>query len=450
MKYLRIALGILAWVAGTWALWACVRDRLLARRTAPQRVAGDLWEFASGSREPAHLVLETPQTVAVGDPIFVVDGPDSIRQVGEIRALIDPATGRPARRGDVLAAEALFYPDAPRLAPSAELTYYSTTDSMTWVVQTLLPRAKRQQIAHELAVAFEEHHAEILAALRPIVEDSLREALHVVEQDLPPAIARHRLELEQLGAKYQREIVQQEIVPLVREEIWPAAQARAMPVAEEVGKELWGRVSLWRFGWRYLYDRSPLPEKNLVRSEWNRFVEQDAAPVLEGHTDDFVRLTQQVLADAAKNPQVRAVLRESLGRIVDDPELQHIVWQIIREVIIDNPRLRDVIDQHWTGEQAKAAFRLAAQRLEPAVRRIGDLVIGTRDGGITPEFARVLRNQVLGKDRRWFVLTVPEGSSGTSTPPRYLRQPVVLGVRIGSGEPVNPFVVPTGQASLHE
>ena len=70
----------------------------------------------------------------------------------------------------------------------------------------------------------------------------------------------------------------------------------------------------------------------------------------------------------------------------------------------DHPRLREVLDKHWTGPKARHAFQLAATRFEPTVRRIGDLLFGTREGGITPEFARVLRNQILGKDRRWFVL----------------------------------------------
>ena len=41
---------------------------------------------------------------------------------------------------------------------------------------------------------------------------------------------------------------------------------------------------------------------------------------------------------------------------------------------------------------------LAAERLEPSAVRIGELLFGTRDAGITPEFARVLRNQILGKE----------------------------------------------------
>jgi hypothetical protein len=40
------------------------------------------------------------------------------------------------------------------------------------------------------------------------------------------------------------------------------------------------------------------------------------------------------------------------------------------------------------------------------VRGIGDDLFGTQETGIEPNFARVLRNQILGKDRRWIVATI--------------------------------------------
>ena len=43
-------------------------------------------------------------------------------------------------------------------------------------------------------------------------------------------------------------------------------------------------------------------------------------------------------------------------------------------------------------------------RLEPTIRKIGDLVLGTREGGLTPEFSRVLRQQILLKDRHGIVV----------------------------------------------
>ena len=57
-----------------------------------------------------------------------------------------------------------------------------------------------------------------------------------------------------------------------------------------------------------------------------------------------------------------------------------------------------------------------SQRFEPTVRRIGELLIGTPESGITPEFAAVLRNQVLRKDRRWLVLETADNTDANSSP----------------------------------
>ena len=407
MRTFRVLIGLLAWVSAGSGLWWCVDQRLIAEGSIRSHLAPELWNYVTGELRTAELRMEEPAEIAVGDPIFIVTGPNSIHQVGEIRSVTDLQRDMPARRAWAGEAEALFYPSAPPFGADAELTYYETSDSMTWVLQTMLPPEKRMQIARELSRAVEEHHVEILSALRPVVEESLRQAVLVVEQDLAKAIRRHRPELENLGSKYQQELVDEEVVPLVKNEIWPIIRRLAEPTANKIGRKTWQRVSLWRFSWRYAYDVSPLPEKNRFQKEWKRFVNQEVLPELENHSDELVRIVQEILIDTARNEKVRTAVRQSLAQIIDDPELHRIVWKLIREVVIDNPRLKEVIDTHWKGPQAQRAFLIAANRMEPTVHRIGELLFGTREGGITPEFARVLRNRILGKDRRWFVLEVP-------------------------------------------
>jgi len=306
---------------------------------------------------------------------------------------------------------------------------------MEWVLRTVLPAEKRRQIATELSGAFELHREEVVRVLRPVVEDALREAFLVVEQDLPPALERRRDELEQLGGKYQREIVEKELVPLVRQEIWPIVRRHAEPTVNEVGREIWQRASLWRFGWRYAYDKSPLPRKNLAQQEWTRFLEEEVVPVFEGHTEEFIDVQQRIFADVARDPEVREVVRSSLGKIAGDPEAQRIAWEVVQEVIVYNPRLKEVFDKHWRSEKARRAVRVAATPLEPTVHRIGELLLGTPDGGITPEFARVLRNQILAKDRRWLVL-----ETGSSTTTATDSSELILRVSPGSPDALNPFV----------
>ena len=104
----------------------------------------------------------------------------------------------------------------------------------------------------------------------------------------------------------------------------------------------------------------------------------------------------------------------------------------------DNPRVRAVLESHWRSERTQAAIQRAAQPLEPTIERIGALLFGTPQGGVTPEFARVLRNQILFKDRRWLMLAAQDAE--TSGRNMEGASQLVLRVTRGRDDAPNPFV----------
>ncbi len=460
MRTIRVITGLVFWLASFLIAWWWVGGRLSAtdegagatqsRDSASDRVTDQLWRYLVKPRSTVELEMKRPVVLAVGDPIFWFDDEGTPRQVGEVARVADAAGRADQRWTRAASAQARLYSHAPTLAPSMQLEYYATPDSLDWVLATMLPPQKREQIASELSIAFQEHQEEIVRSLRPVVEEGFREGLSVVEQDLPKAVQRHRAELQQLGQRYQGEIVEKRLAPLVQKEIWPLVQRRAEPLAKEIGQEVWQRASLWRFGWRFAYDASPLPEQNLVEKEWTRFLRTDAGPILKSHTDDFIRLQQQVLADVARNERVRQVVRESLLDVADDPQVQRVAWNIVQEAILENPRLRETLERRWQSEEARRAMTIAAERLEPTVRRLGDLIFGTRRTGITPEFARVLRSQILQKDRRWLVLIERPTSPETSSPSGESQS--ILQVKLGRDDALNPFVAhqPTIEPHLRD
>jgi hypothetical protein len=304
-------------------------------------------------------------------------------------------------------------------------------------METMLPVEKREQIAGEIIATYQAYHAEILQAMRPVIMGGLADAMNVLEEDLGYAlIARHDL-LEQLGDRYQEQVVKKELVPLVRDQIWPVVRKHGEPLANRMGEELFERASLWRFGWRVLYDKSPLPERDLTRAEWNRFVNEEAVPVLNSRADELVDVQRLIYEELSRNEVVQEVLRRNLSQVLDDPEFQQIVWSIFREVVVDNTRLRQKLEDRLRGEEAQRAMQMAADYAEPCVRRIGDLLLGTREAGISPEFAQVLRNQILDKDCRWLVLASPPGARPLEKLAPHTRVPV----RDGGYPEVNPFAV---------
>ena len=100
------------------------------------------------------------------------------------------------------------------------------------------------------------------------------------------------------------------------------------------------------------------------------------------------------------------------AEIIADPQTQKIVREVLTETLIKNERLREVWSSVWSTDEARDALDLAGDRLEPVVRSIGDELFGSEEQGINPNFARVLRNQILRKDRRWIVARRGDAAGG--------------------------------------
>ncbi|WP_430451919.1 hypothetical protein [Rhodopirellula europaea] len=378
-------------------------------------VLGGGWLVAS-SREGAKPLISSVWTptdtvimadptlsLSVGDAAFAKDsGADTWHQVGHVLRVNPEAKTVTLSLYEPLNLERetqFWDPDQ-----SISATLHRSSGKVDDVIATLLPKPKREQLAKKISAAMRAHGKEISEAMLPLVFETVRQSLPVIESELTASLKRHDAEVEAIATRFRENIIQEQMVPLVRTEVLPVLQLHGREPAESIGREIWGKASLWRFGWRALYDSAPLPERELVREEWSRFVEQEVVPIVEDHLDEIAEAVESILRDLAAND----VLRERLGdvalQIVNDDEARDLLRTIVMEAIVDNERLRQVWVNVWTSPEAREKLRTAGERLEPVIREIGDEVMGTRREGIEPGFARVLRNQILGKDKVWITL----------------------------------------------
>ncbi|MEM1070151.1 MAG: hypothetical protein AAGI63_14710 [Planctomycetota bacterium] len=347
--------------------------------------------------------IDRSRRLRVGDPVFL-QGPDGQwKQVGHVETRTE---------AEDVSASICLYAKAP--FSDYEFVSYHSSGSLEEVMATMLPAAKRKQIQERLTVVIKQHSEELTQAFAPLVQDSLRRSVPIVEEEVRRSVERHRAEVDRLAARWNDEVVSERLIPMARREILPIVREHGEPTAEVIGRELWDRASLWRFGWRIVYDRSPLPERNLAQREWDRFVEDEAIPVLESYMDDIVVTVQRVLSDVAANRVVRQELADVATTLSADPEARTLVRTILRESLVENERLKQVWRDVWTSPEARQAMDLAGDRLEPVIRGIGDDLFGTEERGIDPNFARVLRSQILRKDRRWIVAR-PKAEQDPST-----------------------------------
>lgn len=402
MKKRHLIIGVTFWVAAVAVGWTVLRSELEAQSSSLSALSSDVQRWASGQ----HTSFEGTSTdlfqVALGDPIFAEQEDGSFLQVGLVTDLHIAYSKKPAISNNV---QVQIYDAAlAEYSDGFMLEYHTTPTSLDWVVKMMIPRERQKEIAALIAKEWAVHQKEVMSQLRPVVQDGLRTAMKAVEAELPGILKAHSEDFRALGERYETDILKAEIIPLVREEILPIIEDEAVPVATEVGKALWNRVSLWAFTWRYLYDKTPISKKDSVKEEFQRFIDEEALPELRSRTDQFIDVTEAIVKRSMENPRVKAAMKKNFKQVAEDPELHQLVWKIVRQAVVDNETLRRELDFHMKRHETKSAMKIAGDRLEPVVREIGDMIFGSREKGITPEFSRILRAQILTKDRRWFVM----------------------------------------------
>ena len=405
-------IGIVFWIAAITVSASILRSELETQSSSVSELTCDVGRWVTSQRDEWQAESAAELEIARNDSIFIEADDGTFRQVGYVLDVDGTTTKKPVRTDQV---RIYLYDEVSDQFPEGfRLEYHTTSLSLTSVVKMMLPKERQEEIAERIARDWQRHEREVMAQFQPVMRESFRRATAVVEEDLPVILKSHREEFQQLGNRYEDEIVRAEILPLVRDEVLPIIEEEAQPMLSELGRSLWKRVSVWSFTWRYLYDKSPLPAKNAVKSELDRFIDEEATPEFEARSEEFVEVTERILRRVFENPRVREVLRENLKKVAEDPELHRLVWTVVREALLENERLRQELNDYWSSDEARLALRIASDRLEPTVRSIGDMIFGTRETGITPEFARVLRAQILSKDRRWFIVVPDSGQSDDS------------------------------------
>ena len=420
MKARHIILGTAGWLGAIVSGFLATRAELHEQSSSLPELSTSVRQWVARARSTVVAVSEVPLYIALDDPVFVVTADDGYVQTGYVSS-VDGTRARDPVLSEQ--AQIFVYDTAVERFPTGYcLEYYTTPMNLDWVVRTMIPEPRQREIVELIRNDWEKHQQVMVDHLQPVLRDGLRRAVKAVEAELPAIIDGHSDEIRRLGDRFEAEILRQDLVPLVRDEIFPVIQEETQPLAMEIGKSLWNRVSLLSFTWRYLYDVSPLPSRHAVRTEFQRFIDQEAVPELQAHTDDFVEVTSEIIKHAMKNERVRTTVRSSIRRVVKDPDVQKIVGEILCEATIENGTLHREVKDYWNRSDTRAAVRFASNRMEITVRTIGEMLFGTRERGITPEFSRVLRSQVLKKDRRWFVM-VPRDSAAPDSNTVRIRMP---------------------------
>jgi hypothetical protein len=378
---LAVWLGVIAWAVVGW------QQNPSAEPLAT--TACEVVRFVVIPGESRLVRCEAGVAVKTGEAIFELTADGSARLVGRMESTpIGP--------------KAVFFAGMPfeRLERS-ELRLHEADLSTASLMQMLLPAEKRSVLMSSLSRAWTEREAEILAAMEPAIAEMFGSVYPVAAEELEASAVRHWPDLEAVFMRHREQYLDVELAQLGRSVAWPMIREKAQPLTDRLAREIWQRVSVWKFGWRYVYDKVGLGDGSLEK-EWNRFVTSDAMPIIESHTGEFVELAYAIFEQMAVDPQFQETLRSAVARLVNDPEFQRIAGEMVKESLIDNARVREAVSAAWSTPPVQSAMKQVLKIVAPIIEESANTILSDGRGGPSRELVRVLRSGILGKDHRWW------------------------------------------------
>lgn len=385
------------------------------------------WQgYLLSSQQTQDIRLPAGSSIAVGDPLFLEISNGQYQFAGNVHSLSSQRDGEEVAH--------VFWRNASPLPQQADVECYETPRSLMWIARTLLPPEKKKRVIEKIMTHYRTESPKINAKLMPVLRDVFEKSIPVIEKAAIDYVRNEKGRMRSLGQKYQETLVQKKLIPLLRRDVMPIVEKHATPVVEDIGAELWDRASLWRFGWRYAYDVLPLTNRNLVQAEWRRFVEEEAIPVVESHFDEFIDVQKRIIVETTSNPAVRKAIQESMETLVDDPDLQKFLGDVLQHSVVNNQELHQVLQEVMSSEKAMQLGLQFEESLQPLANEIGVELFGTEQEGLTPELVAVLRSQILGKDQRWLVVRTKHSTSNTE-----ISKSSEWHARLGTDTPLFPF-----------
>ncbi|MEM7230678.1 MAG: hypothetical protein AAF517_00800 [Planctomycetota bacterium] len=414
-RQLHLLLGLALWCGAGYATYR------LATTDAGEgrRLAEELATFATRDPGTIDVILPNPTIVRVGDQVYAIreDGVrDTTRAIGTVSMLLD-SDGHPVHHLTQQVGRfrvELF--DRRQFWPREQCSVHVAVvpeSAGAWALKKLLPPKKLEAIRSEWDRSWRRNRGEITRLLAPIALDLLGDVRSTAEQESKSFLKRHRVVIDRLLRKVESEIDQRELVYLFETSMWPIARRHFEPIANRIGQKIWDRFPLWGLSWRLAYQSLPLTRDDYFDRRWSAFVEDELVPLLKSYSPQYIRASKRVAKETFADPRVRTTVHDTLFRLLGDPDFHRVAQRFVNEVYLENPRFHETLKERWAAPEVQRALRIVSSRLEITTRRITDLIIGTKAEGISPEFAAVLRTQILQKGKRRIFIH-PGVQGGTS------------------------------------
>jgi hypothetical protein len=402
-NFSRVAAGVAIWAAVLLGIGAAAAARGTELRTPVERIGRFAWKpsrhvevriEATWDAKAEQWVLPLP-----GDPLLAERDRTYLGCIESVNEVAAVGTRVAVAR---IALDPEFDADS---FEGASYRFSTAAGDMGWVIETLLPKEKRERVLHEVSTFAGEHREEIAGILRPLGEDVLEHAMHVLDQNLAPALARHEKEVQALLDKH-RATLKDDLLPVLKTQLGPSVREKAKPILTKIGRECWDALPMWDLGWSALRDKLPWQNKSYIDDWWKNFLDTKAIPIVKEHEDELMKAGEDLVSEGLKDPKVRAAFSEASKRLAKDPDFKRLVRVVIEESLVLPFDPAGLLKKLLEDPGHRARLAELERSFSPTLQRIARMLsIDEKTNGLSPDLARVLRRIVFGKDVRWIAVT---------------------------------------------
>jgi len=252
---IKLVTGVLIWIGFIALILIGVRH---TKAISPHAVES-LIDYVGAQRSSVDIVSPNHVVLGIGDPLFMEN--DGVLEPTQLD--LESRT-RKIRLAWVKRATVTFFSGSPPIGAGASVELNATDQSPAWVVKTMLSPSMREQISQLISTVYNDHQEELIKQFRPVIQKTIVDSAQLVRDSVVDELKLRQETVAAISQRYQNDVFQEELIPVIQAEVWPIVEEEASPLIEEIGQEVWQEVSVWRFGWRFLYDKSTITTR--VRS----------------------------------------------------------------------------------------------------------------------------------------------------------------------------------------
>ena len=316
----------------------------------------------------------------------------------------------------------IYEPFILYLGSDSKFTLIYEPASPAWVVSTILPTERRKEIVEIWRRYLDLHADEIKKLLWPVLTEVAQDSYKVLQQNFVHIMDQHKERLLDKIKAVREGYVDEEINTLWQEVVWPLVLVHCEPVLNPIAREMWKKFPKFKIVLLWMYQSLPGTDNHHVRKKLEKYFKKEALPLIREHQEELEQLFVKVFQDLGKDPRVKQTFVEIFRATFQDKELLEILKTLFIEMAQKNRKsLALKLRKKWESPQFRERMLASTKSFEPYLIEMINTVLLQKNNHIRPEFAQVLRRQVLYKDRYCIQVSATQ-KTYSSIPKRFAGQ----------------------------